>query len=158
MTGWPVIDQQNFLTDWPTKPILTNQENIRLNTPFWDYECDNWTILSFFVYSYSLLMCLHSMYLPFILTAMILNMMKFLCLVENDLISMSLRRIYLTGHMAGQPVNSVNWLVKPRSSQCCQYLTLLVIWQHCQVVSSAVKKGSKHNRQWMIIYGSDWKI
>ena len=26
--------------------------------------------------------------------------------------------------MTGQPFNSVNLLVKPRSSQCCQYLTL----------------------------------
>ena len=122
MTGLPVIDQQNFLTDWPVKPISTSQENTRLNTPFWDYKCDIWTILSIFEYSYSLLM-----YLPFILTAMILHMMKFLSLVGRDLISRSLGRIYLTGHMAGQPVNSVNWLVKPRSSQCCQYLTLTEI-------------------------------
>ena len=34
--------------------------------------------------------------------------------------------IFLTGHMTGQPFNSVNWLVKPWSSQCCQYLTLII--------------------------------
>ena len=51
---------------------------------------------------------LHSSYFPFLLTAMILHIMKFLYLIEDDLISMSLGRIYLTGHMAGRPVNSVN--------------------------------------------------
>ena len=31
----------------------------------------------------------------------------------------------MTGHMTGQPFNSVNLLVKSWSSQCFQYLTLL---------------------------------
>ena len=43
---------------------------------------------------------------------------------KND-ISVSPGVIFLTGHMTGQPFNSVNLLVKPRSSQCCQYLTLV---------------------------------
>ena len=45
---------------------------------------------------------------------------------KND-ISVSPGVIFLTGHVTGQPFNSVNLLVKSRSSQCCQYLTLVGI-------------------------------
>ena len=60
----------------------------------------------------------------FILPGMLLNFMKFLYPWGENVISVSPGGIFLNGHMTGQPFNSVNWLVKPWSSQCCQYLTL----------------------------------
>ena len=61
----------------------------------------------------------------FILPGMLLNFMKFLYPWGENVISVSPGGIFLNGHMTGQPFNSVNWLVKPWSSQCCQYLTLV---------------------------------
>ena len=47
--------------------------------------------------------------------------------LRENFISESPGVIFLTGHMTGQPFNSVNLLVKSRSSQCFQYLTLVCI-------------------------------
>ena len=67
-------------------------------------------------------MCNTTIYIP----AIILNFMTFWYLLETNVMLVSPRVIILTGHMTGQPFNSVNLLVKPRSSQSCQYLTLTV--------------------------------
>ena len=56
---------------------------------------------------------------------LILKFMKVLYLSEKNFISVSPGVIFLTGHMTGQPFNSVNLVVKSWSSQCFEYLTLV---------------------------------
>ena len=63
----------------------------------------------------------------FILPGMLLYFMKFLYPWGENVISVSPGGIFLNGHMTGQPFNSVNLLVKSRSSQCFQYLTLNLV-------------------------------
>ena len=70
-------------------------------------------------------MCVLCVKQLFIYPVMILKFIKFWYLSEKNFISVSPGLIFLTGHMTGQPFNSVNLLVKSRSSQCFQYLTLL---------------------------------
>ena len=70
--------------------------------------------------------------------------MKFWYLWWQNVISLSLGEIFLTGHMTGQPFNSVNWLVKPRSSKSFQYLSSPYHWPPSELWHESQYRAEKY--------------